>query len=129
MTLANVKTILGLITLLPCFVVSCMHHAAKKTLICSNYAKTVVTSKHCPPSEVDSTSFYMKNETLHPIAGFINIQSILIKQSGPSRTHCIENHRKGPCTASTQKSAVPGPIPPFGCSLEPEWLSLLSLSF
>ncbi len=114
---------------------SIMYAPCCQTLISSNYAKSVVTSKHCPPSELDSTSWNMKNETLHPIAGFNNIQSILIKQSGPSSTHWIEkresrlNHRKAQCTASTQKTAVPGHISPSDCSWQPEWLTVLSLSF
>jgi hypothetical protein len=42
------------------------------------------------PSTVGSTSFSMKNEKLHLIAGFNNIQHILTNQSGPSHTHCME---------------------------------------
>jgi hypothetical protein len=42
------------------------------------------------PSLVDSMSFSMKNEMLHLIAGFNNIQHILTNQGVPSHIHFIE---------------------------------------
>jgi hypothetical protein len=39
-------------------------------------ALTVVTGKHYMPSAVGSTSFSMKDEMLHLMAGFNNIQHI-----------------------------------------------------
>jgi hypothetical protein len=54
-------------------------------MICSNQAKSEVTGEQYMPSMVDSTSFSMKNEMLHLIAGFNNIQHILTNQSVPSR--------------------------------------------
>jgi hypothetical protein len=59
----------------------------------------------------------MKNETLHHIAGFNNIQHILTNQSVKStqivrsRESSWLNRRKVLGTAFTQKLAVPGPIP------------------
>ncbi len=65
---------------------SVMYAPCCQTLICSDYAKSVETEKHYMPSTV-GTSFSMKNETLHLIAGFNNI---LIKQSVPSHIYCME---------------------------------------
>jgi hypothetical protein len=56
------------------------------SLICKNKAKSVVTVKHNIPSTVGSTSFSVKNEILHLIAGFDNIQHILTNQSFTSHT-------------------------------------------
>jgi hypothetical protein len=72
-TIGNVKTILGADYTLA-MLCSIMYAPCCQMLICSNYAKSVVTGKHHMPSAVDSTSFSMKNETLHLIAGFNNIQ-------------------------------------------------------
>jgi hypothetical protein len=88
-TLAKVKAIMGAdYTLAMLF--SIMYAPCCQTLICSNKAKSVVTGKHYMPSVVGSTSFSMKSETLHLIAGFNNIQHILTNQSVPSHTHCME---------------------------------------
>jgi hypothetical protein len=67
----NVKTILGADYTLA-KLCSIMYAPCCQTLICSNNAKSVVTGKHYMPSAVDSTSFSMKNETLHLISGFNN---------------------------------------------------------
>jgi hypothetical protein len=72
-TLANVNTILGAdytLAMLCCI----MYTPCCQTLICSNKAKSVITGEHYMPSAVGSTSFSKKNETLHLIAGFNNIQ-------------------------------------------------------
>jgi hypothetical protein len=112
-TFAKVKTILGADYTLA-MLCSIMNAPCCQMLICSNTAKSVVTSIHYMPSAVGSTSFSMKNETLHLIAGFNNIQHILTNQNVPSHTLCKEksswlNRRKAPGTACTQNSAVPGP--------------------
>ncbi len=61
-TLANLNTILwaDYTPAMPC---SVMYEYAKccQTLICNNYAKSVVTAKHYTLSTVGSTSFSMKN--------------------------------------------------------------------
>ncbi len=120
MTLAKVKTILGADYTLA-ILCSIMYAPCCQMLICNNLAKSVVNGKHYMPSTVGSTSFSMKDEKLHLIAGFKNIQHILTNQSGPSHTHCMEKielsaqtqEDAGNCRHTEVSTVVPGPMPPL----------------
>ncbi len=77
---------------------------------------------------VGSPSFSNKNDTLHLIAGFNNIQNILTNQIVPAHIHCIEKRelsaqpQEGVGNCPTQKSIVPSPIFPLP-AVEPKTAS------
>ncbi len=86
------------------------------------------------PSMVGSTSFSMKNERLHLIAGLNNIQHILTNQSVPSQMHCMEKRElsaqlqegAGNCSHTDVGSSLFHPPSAWGWVLEQ--LTLLSVS-
>ncbi len=77
---------------------------------------------------VGSPSFSVKNETLHLVTGFNNIQHILTNQIVPPHIDCIEKRelsaqpQEGAGNCPTQKSVVPSPIFPLP-AVEPKTAS------
>ncbi len=82
---------------------------------------------------VGSTTFLVKNETLHLIAGFNNIQHILTNQSVPSHTHWLGKRefyaqlQEGAENCLHTEVGSSWPYPPF-CMQLSTWMTNTSLS-